>query len=369
MPGITRTFLLLLAFCSANPTSAQVWSKTSSPNNNWVAVASSADGRKLAAASFSGIYTSTNPGGTWALTSAPGKQWSALASSADGCVLLATATLGGIYTSTNSGSSWYSNAVPGNYSWDAAAASADGKTLIVGGITFAPVYYSTNMGVNWRSNGVPSGYYYSVVCSGDGTKLAADWGGTVYVSTNSGAAWTNYSVGGSSTLACSADGSHLFVYGSGMLVSTNWGATWQPGGQPNGGMLLSASADARRLIGLYSSSAYISTNFGVTWLSTYAPSQAWKSSALSADGAKLVASTGTGGIYVWQPPMLNLTNSAAGLVFSWPTNGTSFTLQSNLDLTSASWVAITNVPGVSNSLNQVILPPIGGNGFFRLVSQ
>src|SRR5882757_5561082 len=55
--------ILSTVFIFVHRASAQVWTKTSAPNKNWTAVASSADGTKLAAAFFSGgIYTSTNSG-------------------------------------------------------------------------------------------------------------------------------------------------------------------------------------------------------------------------------------------------------------------------------------------------------------------
>jgi hypothetical protein len=57
---------------------AQTWTQTSAPSNNWVSVAMSADGRRLAAvANYTGgtagggIFISTNSGATWVATSAP----------------------------------------------------------------------------------------------------------------------------------------------------------------------------------------------------------------------------------------------------------------------------------------------------------
>jgi photosystem II stability/assembly factor-like uncharacterized protein len=368
--------LMLLSL--AGSAAAQVWMKTSAPNKSWVTVASSADGNKLAAAfqTSGGIYISTNAGATWSLTSAPAKYWQVLASSADGRVLLAAATYngtaGGIYTSTNYGSTWVSNSVVSqtSYQWDAAAASADGHTLIVGGNTWSPLCVSTNTGATWSTNGVPIAYWTSVACSGDGTKLAADWGGTLYTSTNAGATWANNTPGGSSTLVSSADASHLFVYGSGMMVSTNWGVNWQSGSQPNGYMQMAASSDAKRLVGLYAGNVYLSTDFGATWNTSYAPNKTWKAIGLSADASKMVAvpSSSSDGIYVWQPPVLSSTNVAGNLVFSWPTNGTSFTLQVNPDMSPANWVNATNVPVVTNSLKQVVITPAGCVGFYRLNS-
>jgi hypothetical protein len=371
----------LLLLSQASSATAQVWTKTSAPNKNWAAVTSSADGNKLAAAfqSGGGIYTSTNAGATWTPTSAPAKPWAAMASSADGKVLLAVVPNpsgpGGIYTSTNYGGTWVSNSVVGNsYQWDAAAASADGHTLIVAGNFSSPVYYSTNTGATWSSNGIPIGYWTSVACSGDGTKLAAATSGTYCFSTNAGVSWSNYLASGSSVLVSSADASHLFLYGSGMLVSTNWGVNWQSAGQPNGAMQMASSSDAKKLVALYSISSvgnvYVSTDFGTTWTASYAPVTAWRAIGLSADGTRMVAvhNSFSDGIYVWQPPALGVTNAAGSLVFSWPTNGTAFSLQANPDLATTNWAAVTNLPTITNSQQQVIVSPSESRGFFRLMS-
>ena len=375
---VVFTFYLIFSF--ANHTCAQVWTKTSAPNKSWVAVTSSADGNKLAAAfqTSGGIYTSTNAGATWTLTSAPAKYWQVLASSADGRVLLAAATYnsipGGIYTSTNYGSTWVSNSVSSqtSYQWDAAAASADGHTLIVGGNSWSPLCVSTNTGVTWTTNGVPIAYWTSVACSGDGTKLAADWGGTFYSSTNAGVTWTSNNLGSSSILVSAADAAHLFLYGgSGLSVSTNWGVNWQSASQPSGSMQMAASADAKRLVGLFGGSVYLSTDFGASWTTSYVTNKTWKSIGLSADGSKMVAvsSSSSDGIFVWQPPKLLATNVAGNLAFLWPTNGTSFSLQMSTNLSATNWVNAPTVPTVTNGMNQVVIMPTNGNAYFRLNAQ
>ena len=86
-----------------------MWTQTSAPSNNWVSVASSADGSELvvAATLFNRgdglIYVSTNSGVDWMPANAPTDSWTAVASSADGTKLAAAATGDSIYISTNSG--------------------------------------------------------------------------------------------------------------------------------------------------------------------------------------------------------------------------------------------------------------------------
>ncbi len=122
---------------------------TNAPNLQYQSVASSADGTKLLATGvgyLNGvgnpdlIYTSTNSGSSWISNSLPYEEWNQVASSADGRTLAAVAIFdifggpGCIYTSTNSGTTWVSNSVPSQY-WYAIASSADGDTLLASGTT------------------------------------------------------------------------------------------------------------------------------------------------------------------------------------------------------------------------------------------
>jgi hypothetical protein len=114
----------------------------------WNAVASSADGSKLVAAacivsppetaaSAGRIFTSADFGATWSMTSAPTNNWMAVASSADGRKLGAVAQYGQIYISTNAGASWSTGNSPST-NWQSIAVSADGTkfyaTVAGGGI-------------------------------------------------------------------------------------------------------------------------------------------------------------------------------------------------------------------------------------------
>jgi hypothetical protein len=130
---------------------------------------------------------------------------------------------------------------------------------------------------------------------------------------------------------------------------------------------LAAVSDVATLLGV----VITSTNSGATWTTNAVPFLEWNAVALSADGAKLVASIGypsTGPIYVSQtarPPVLNL--SASDNVLSWLIPSLNFTLQQSPDLLL--WSAVTNPPvlNLTNLVNHVAVPPLGGNDFYRLI--
>jgi hypothetical protein len=142
--------LVVVGASSCISTNAGVsWVVTNSiPNYELIgAVAASADGIRLIGSPVNpygggySIYISTNGGFAWTKTAAPLVNWMAVASSADGSKLAAVGVgpnqwgaIGPgipepIYTSTNSGATWKSNNVSAQL-WKSIASSADGSKLV-----------------------------------------------------------------------------------------------------------------------------------------------------------------------------------------------------------------------------------------------
>ena len=222
--GVPSDFLFSIYTSSDT---GMTWVSNNVPVANWQSVASSADGTGLAAADFADrvIYTSTNSGADWSqATNAPKEFWYSIALSADGTRLAAVANasfpsfgIGGtnIYTSTDFGVTWITNAAPkipnttvAQKNWVSIASSADGNKLIAAGggpngSSSGYIFISTNSGAAWiltATNILPSGLsphpWLHVASSADGSKLAAVSDGNgplggVFISTNSGATWTN----------------------------------------------------------------------------------------------------------------------------------------------------------------------------------
>jgi DNA-binding beta-propeller fold protein YncE len=383
------------------------WSIASVPNtNNWDAMASSADGTKLVAVNFASgpagaIYVSTNSGASWTITSAPLGTWETVASSVDGTKLIAGGgggygtKVGPICTSTNSGATWITNNAP-IANWQCVASSANGNKLVAVDLIDRSIYASTNSGAIWnRLMNAPSQYWYSIASSADGNKLVAVSGGystsanVIYTSANSGATWTlrSTSVGYWTSVASSADGNNLVAVGGGfsghtgpIYTSANAGVTWHPTTAPSKNWInVASSADgtilaAAAVTNASGSAIYISTDSGTTWKPGGLPlSLSWESLAFSADGAELVAGAGypqVGGIFYLRTtpaPKLNLSVSNNQPLLSWIIPSLDFTLQQSPDLMN--WTNVMNSPvlNLTNLQNQVVLPPPGGNGFFRLL--
>jgi photosystem II stability/assembly factor-like uncharacterized protein len=202
-------------------------------------VALSADGNKLVAvvgnnSSPGPIYISTNSGVTLTQTTAPTNNWMSVASSADGSRLVAVASIingttngNVIYTSTDSGLNWTQTGAPASNQWISVASSADGSKLVAASAAvvvttnyylYGSIYTSRDSGMTWTSNNVPNAQWQSVASSADGTKLVAvaiEPMGLIYISTNSGTTWISNNVPNDSwnSVASSTDGNQLVVAG------------------------------------------------------------------------------------------------------------------------------------------------------------
>ena len=254
------------------PTGAIWTARNGTATIEWNAIASSADGTKLAGAGFNfPIYTSSDSGVTWtAQSGSPSTEWIAIASSADGTRLVAGGYGTQIYTSSDSGVTWTAQN-SGVLNWYSIASSADGAKLVAASLGDG-IYTSSDSGVTWTLREGPppnnANFWKGAASSADGTKLVVGaYSGQIFTSGDSGVTWTaqNSGVQDWYSVASSADGTKL------VAVALNGPS--------------STSADS-----------------GVTWTAQNgAPSDNWLSAASSADGTKLVAGTFGDDIYTSSP--------------------------------------------------------------------
>jgi BNR-Asp box repeat len=397
--------LLLLAavWCGLNSASAQTWTQaTNAPYQDWSGIASSSDGIKLVAVTYSqstgfagvdGMYASTNSGATWThLTNIPNVYWGSVACSADGNVIVGGGAYDLIYTSTNSGISWMSNNVP-NY-WVSVAASGDGSKLAAVDFYDTLIYTSTNSGVSWTSNAIPNsnnassfGLARAVCCSADGTSLVvATLGGTIFTSTNFGLDWkaSDAPITNWTSMASSADGSKLVAACAegGIYTSIDSGANWilQTNAPNENWYSIASSVDGSKLVAVAGGDVlgggepepiYTSSDFGATWTSNNAPDTFWYCATSSADGCKIAAVVNGGGIYTSYSapsPQMNITPTNGNLKLSWIVPSTNFVMQQSSDLSSWMDVTVTPMLNFTNLQEEVVLSPTNSSGFYRLKS-
>jgi hypothetical protein len=72
--------------------------------------------------------------------------------------------------------------------------------------------------------------------------------------------------------------------------------------------------------------------------------------------------------FVPLPPRLSVSwPQPDTLAFTWPTNHTGFLLQQNSDLDTTNWVSVPSAPSVVGTNNCVLISPLIGNRYFRLI--
>jgi len=380
-------------------THAQEWVLRTSNGDDWGAVASSADGIKLAATSsvFStnqGVYVSTNSGVTWMRTSAPSTNWSCIALSADAATLVAAVTGlngsgGPILLSTNLGVTWSQSDAPEQF-WISIASSADGTRLAAAGGT--GLFTSIDSGATWvlRTN-TPGGYWTGVSSSADGTKLLAVQNSSsafvtnnfVFISTNSGTTWKAKTTPAPESLnwyavASSSDGSKLIAAGrsqQGVYQSVDSGDNWTtiiPVTSSNfsSGVCMASSADGSVLLRGYVGEIYLSTNSGASWGLMPGPSRPWSSVAISADGSKFIGRAD--GLYTWQSPptpVLRIEESTNQLDISWVVPSVSLKLQQTANPIGANhWSDVTTAVVLTNLYYHLVVPLPVANTYYRLAS-
>ncbi|WP_146854713.1 MBG domain-containing protein [Brevifollis gellanilyticus] len=269
----------------------------------WVSIASSADGMKLAAVAYLGqIHTSTDSGESWTARE-QSRKWRSITSSADGTKLVAVAHDDRIYTSTDSGESWIGR--ESGRSWSCIASSADGTKLVAAEAHAAPnasgrIYTSTDSGANWIVQPNTPRNWTAMASSSDGTKLVAVTStsnpslspyGWVCVSNDFGATWSPWQSQGENlwfSAASSADGTKLAALGAQLCTSADSGVNWARSLFNPSGNAIASSADGTRLVAVAKDSVYTSIDSGVTW-KRWSTRRNWTAVASSADGTKLAA--------------------------------------------------------------------------------
>lgn len=299
--------------------SAATWvDRYTSGIRNWVTIAASSDGSRLAAGDTTGlayIYTSSDSGATWtARMSAGARAWSGIASSSDGMKLAAVASGSAVYTSTDGGSTWTTRTVSGASSLQSIASSSDGMKLAVanGGGSVGTIYTSTDGGATWTERSTAGARTWNFIASSaDGMRLSAvTKSNTVHTSADGGATWTSRTItsahasNGFFNIASSASGLKLAVgdYSLGYIyTSTDGGLTWtqRVSSGPRNWLGISYSGDGTDLAATdHFGYIYTSANDGVTWTQeTGAGSRDWDTIVHSYDGSFMAAGPLVGDIW------------------------------------------------------------------------
>ncbi|KAL4421141.1 hypothetical protein ABPG77_000776 [Micractinium sp. CCAP 211/92] len=293
---------------------------------DWVGITLSADGNKIVAIGNNfPYYYSSDKGKTW---SNPwgNAAWSAVACSSDGRVQWAAVNGEEILLTANNWSSVYYSGM-GNKPWTSIAVSAagtyivgaaTGKNLVTASYNMANASYITYSGpgvVERTSSGARN--WVSVAMSSNGSRiLAAEGGGGLYISIDSGATWTVAEGAGSRNwvaVAMSGDGMFEFA-----LEKNGYLYTHQPGSiywfysdffsapQPWSSLAVATTAPHTVLVAAAATGGQIRTatfSFQDAVYRVDSPAdqpsgaRSWRSLAMSANGSTIVAVASNSFVY------------------------------------------------------------------------
>ena len=215
--------------------SGQTWAEITNTNLlspfNSDGVAISADGAKIFAIMSSNgvsgnwVFVSSDQGATWTKTGFPSGGNTAVACSADGTKVIAASAGQPIFYSTNGGINCFTSSAP-SFTWKELASSADGRRMVAVALS-SRVYLSDDFGANWTTI-FPVQSWNAICVSGDGNWVGATSAGGSYISSDFGVSGQSIPLAGKA-IACSANGSNWVIAGTGVqtYTSTNAGLNWQ----------------------------------------------------------------------------------------------------------------------------------------------
>lgn len=205
--------------------------------------------------------------------------YNAMQGNLDGSIIV-IATNGYLLRSIDSGTTWSPLLAAGLRNWSSVAIN-DSGTVIVGGESSGSIWLSTNSGATFtqQSNGISTSLTWSSLdTNASGTTIVATYQSSViYLTTNTGSSWSTKTVSGASSLrniSLSAVGDKIAVFSSGnsrLYTSANTGTSWTA--QTAAGAIGASaptfvlSKDGQKLLFMRSDAAAISksVNFGSTW--------------------------------------------------------------------------------------------------------
>ena len=318
------------------------WSPTPAGiDGSWTSVASSMDGVTIVAAKNDDIFVGTysSPNSQWTLKpQGIHGNWAGVAYSADGTHIYAaplTDANGHMgYIHKHVSDIWTPTAdAYGN--WTSVACSSNGSIVVAtqgantmgGKTTYGSLFVSTDEGAAWRiPDRVHVGVWTSSAVSLDGTVMVAaqeldetGYPGQVWTSTDSGASWTSNGPHMKwSSVAMNSNGTMMMAAASTpsgfVYASSDFGVSWTA--TPQYGNRVGVSPDGTTVVaGETDGDLFVSFDGGSNWVQQIdSPKAPWSSLALSSNGMRIVG-TASGNLFVnaspW--PYVSSLQGSAGL--------------------------------------------------------
>ena len=356
---------------------------TNAPSSRWTSICCNNNGTKFFACSNgSGIYNSTTSPTTWSQSYSSISNFTSICSDITGTYIYSCVNGGKIYSSSNSGSTWIQTSSPTS-NWSAIKCNSTGST-IAAAINNGPIWISINSGSSWIQTESPQSSWTSLSLDSTGTYLTGI-STPLYAFTftnNNGTLQTNLKI---QTVTSSFSGKILLacVYGSGISLSTNYGASWSLTTAPtkNWYSICSDASGQRLAACIDNSGIYTSSDSGTTWVNRSVPSANWRSICSDVSGINLAACIDSSNIIytsstsgsTWIPNIVTLgswksiCSDYTGKYLAACINGSGIYISSNSGSTwtnssapSNNWISIC-----SNSTGKYLAACINGSSIYN----
>lgn len=264
--------LVALFYCPS--ISLSQWMRTSGPYGGAIS-SLMAYGRNLYAGTWSGVFVSTDSGGSWSAMGLKNDWVSALAAYSDDVVdtILFAGTFydnGAVFHSTDNGKTWIkSDSGMKNIPINCLAVK---DSTILAGTYLWGLYRSTNNAMSWNANdsGISTNSVHAFLISGGNIFAGADGG--VFVSTDNGASWNAPKSGTTNFVAYTLAISNMKLFAGSdkgeVYLSSDSGRSWI---EINAGFT-QYDINAMTVSGKYlfagtsGGGVFLSTNDAVTWI-------------------------------------------------------------------------------------------------------
>jgi len=334
--GDTSTVLISVSIPqpSALPPDRYTWHFYEQSQIGFTSVASSANGRNLAAASDGVIHLSHDYGESWeTATATNGPTWISVATNAEGSQLVSLDTQHNVWISRDFGVTWgYNNNLPPydpyyDCSHTKVTSSASGQYLSV--LCNLELRVSDDFGITWSTRSFLPGEGDAIFASNSGRYYAIFRSNELLLSSDSGTTFSDITPPDSGELRSFVfSGDETKIYAGDVLgkiyFSSNFGSTWDSvtanftdfGWGIPGAVSLTSNFDGSILSAVVNYSTggaefFSSVDAGLTWvdLPQGPPSESLQFSAASADGFQVMMSSSDQG--VWVGPYVNHVASLA----------------------------------------------------------
>ena len=304
--------IAILFFFAPHPAYTQ-WVQTSLTNTTVQAFAVS--GTNFFAATYSGVYLSTDNGTNWSAMNAGLTNLYIHSLAVSGTNLFAGTRDSGVFLSTNNGISW--TPVNSGLTNNTIYALAVSGTNLYAGTRDSGVFLSTNNGTNWTAagTGTKNMKVYSLAVNGAYLFAGTEYG-DVYRTSNNGTSWTAVRIGlanGSvSTIVVSGANLYAGTDGGGVFLSTNNGTSWTPtidNYLTDKRIQAIAVSGTNLFVGTFHDGVFLLTNNAIRWYNVSIGLVNLFVRSFAIIGSNIFA--GTGGAGVWRRPLSEMITSGA----------------------------------------------------------